>query len=121
MELFTSYYDKIFSRNKDKNDIYLQVSRNLGKYSNTENAKLIDEEWGLEFGNWGASNLKEYKSQLSKKNLRFFSKHIRELNNKRVFLLCFENVLAGEFCHRIWLSKILEKSFGLKFSEYTDS
>ena len=121
MELYTSCYDKIFLKEKKENDIYIQVSRNLGKYSDTEKVNLIDEDWGLEFGNWGAANEKEYKSQLSKKDLRIFSNHIRELNNKRIFLLCFENVLIGETCHRIWLSKVLARSFGLKFSEYTDS
>ncbi|MBO7122326.1 MAG: hypothetical protein J6V90_03480 [Treponema sp.] len=35
-----------------------------------------------------------------------------------VFLLCFENVLEGETCHRRWLAKILHKSFGLKIEEW---
>lgn len=122
MSIYTSSYKNILNRKKEDKDIYIQVSRDLGPYEAPDNSSglldLIDEDWSYEFGNWWG-NKQEYKSGLKKKDLRIFAKHLRELqNDDNVFLLCFEDVLAGEVCHRRWLAEIIEKGFSLKIPEY---
>ena len=122
MSFYTSSYKNILARKKAPGDFYIQVSRNLGKYEQENDtsglALLIDENWGEEFGNWWGDKA-AYKSGVSKKDLRAFAKRLRELMKERnIFLLCFEDVLAGEVCHRRWLAEILQKSFGLKVDEW---
>ena len=120
--LYTSSYAAMEKRIKGETDIYIQVSRNLGHYEDPEDttglAKKIDEDWGEEFGNWW-NDKESYKKGISKKDLRRFAKHLRDIKEiHTVFLLCFENVLAGEECHRRWLAEILQKGFGLNIPEW---
>ncbi|MBP5401961.1 MAG: hypothetical protein J6Y36_02255 [Treponema sp.] len=122
MSIYTSSFNIVLNRRKSKQDYYIQLSRDLGEYEglnddhNLEN--LIDENWGYEFGNWWGDK-PAYKKGVSKKDLRRFAKHLRDFFwDRNVFLLCFENVLSGEICHRQWLSEILEKSFGLHIEEW---
>ena len=122
MALYTSSYKNMLERKKGEHDIYIQVSRNLGPYEEPGNTSglinLIDEDWGEPFGNWWGNQL-EYKQGVRKKDLRIFAKHLRELQQDHdVFLLCFEDVLAGEVCHRRWLAEILQKSFSLLIPEW---
>ena len=103
-------------------DIYIQVSRNLGQYEKDGGASglasMIDENWGEEFGNWWGDKA-AYKSGVRKKDLRRFAAHLRPLMKERdVFLLCFEDVLSGQICHRRWLADILQKSYGLWAEEW---
>ena len=121
MDIYTSSYCNILKRKKQLTDIYIQISRNLGNYEDPEDTSglvgLIDEDWGYEFGNWWKNEI-EYKKGLRKKDLRIFAKHLRKLKNEHnIFLLCFEDVLAGEVCHRRWLAEILWKSFSLRIDE----
>ena len=121
MALYTSSYDAMLMREKKAGDVYIQVSRDLGHFENPDDTtglvKLIDENWGEEFGNWW-NNARDYKKAVRKKDLRAFAKHLRALDGHDVFLLCFENVLKGEVCHRLWLSDILRRGYGLKISEF---
>ena len=122
MSIFTSSYETILNREKSEQDIYIQVSRDLGPYEDQDDStgliNLIDENWGDAFGNWWGNKL-EYKQGIRKKDLRIFSKHLRELQQEHdIFLLCFEDVLAGEVCHRRWLAEILQKGFSLIIPEY---
>ncbi len=122
MPIYTSSYTNILERAKEKHDIYIQISRDLGQYEAPGDSSglidLIDEDWGYEFGNWWGSKL-NYKQGVRKKDLRLFAKHLRELQqNYDIFLLCFEDVLAGENCHRRWLAEIFEKGFSLKIPEF---
>lgn len=125
MAVYTSSYNTMLNRTKSEAEVYIQVSRSLGHFTSPDNTTglydLIDEDWGEEFGNW-SDNQKDYKKSLRKKNLRIFAEHLRELTSyeKTVFLLCFENVPAGETCHRRWLAKILRKSFGLNIEEWEE-
>ena len=126
MVVYTSSYNTMLNRTKSEAEVYIQVSRSLGHFASPDDTtglcNLIDEDWGEEFGNWSDNQL-DYKKSLRKKDLRIFAEHLRELTSygKTVFLLCFENVLAGETCHRRWLAKILEKSFSLKIPEWQDT
>ena len=124
MAFYTSSYDTVLLRKKEAKDVYIQVSRNLGHFAldtdTTGLSSLIDENWGSEFGNWWDNPL-DYKKGIRQKDLRRFARHIWELKDSDVFLLCFENVLAGEVCHRIWLPDILRKSYGLKIEEYREA
>ena len=120
--IYTSSYKAMQDRIKGDTDIYIQVSRSLGHYDSPDDAtglkEKIDEDWGEEFGNWWTDET-SYKKGVSKKDLRRFAKHLRELKeNCNVFLLCFENVLAGEVCHRRWLAKILHQGYGLCIDEW---
>lgn len=138
MAIYTSFYKKVFSRQKQENDVYIQVSRNLGCYSKYPRLKaLIDESWGEELGNrW--PNEKEYA-----KNVQLyttgFANHLKQFaDDQNVFLLCFENLAdvyseedeirfgpsckAGEHkvCHRTWLSNILNKKYGYEITEWNE-
>ncbi len=120
--LYTSSYSAILNRKKNERDIYVQLSRNLGEYEKdsgqTELLALIDENLGGQFGNWWGGQA-AYKSGVKKKDLRVLAKWLREnMDGADIFLLCFENVLEGETCHRRWLAEILRKSFGLKIEEW---
>ena len=122
MAVYTSSYETILNRKKEAKDIYIQVSRNLGQYAEPNDksglVSLIDENYGNEFGNWWGDKA-AYKRGASKKDLRRFAKYLREnMQEKDIFLLCFENVLEGEVCHRRWLAEILRKSFGLNIEEW---
>ncbi len=125
MAVYTSSYNTMLNRTKSDAEVYIQVSRSLGHFASPDNTTglydLIDEDWGKEFGNWSDNQL-NYKKTLRKKDLRIFAEHLRKLTSyeKTVFLLCFENVLAGETCHRRWLAKILRKSFGLNIEEWEE-
>ena len=121
MELYTSSYKNMLKRKKEEHDVYIQVSRNLGRYEepgdSTGLINLIDEDWGEPLGNWWGNKI-EYNQGIRKKDLRIFAKHLRELQKDHdVFLLCFEDVLAGKVCHRRWLAEILQKSFSLTILE----
>ena len=56
MELYTSSYKNMLKRKKEEHDVYIQVSRNLGRYEepgdSTGLINLIDEDWGEPLGNW---------------------------------------------------------------------
>ena len=124
MSIYTSSYETVLNRKKEANDIYIQVSRDLGQYAQPDDTtglqNLIDEDWGEEFGNWWRTKI-EYKKGLCKKDLRRFASYLRANNKESNFyLLCFENVLVGEECHRRWLAEILRKSFGLSIEEWKD-
>ena len=124
MAIYTSSYETILNRKKESKDIYIQVSRNLGQYEEPNDksglASLIDEDFGSEFGNWWGDKT-SYKKGLSKKDLRQFAKYLREnMQEKNLFLLCFENVLKGGICHRRWLAEILQKGFGLSIEEWKE-
>lgn len=138
MAIYTSFYRKIFSRQKQQNDVYIQVSRNLGCYHKYPKLKaLIDENWGDELGNqW--STEKEYAKGVALYTTGF-ANHLKTFSdNQNVFLLCFENLddvyteademkygptcKAGtnKVCHRIWLSNILNKKYGYEISEWEE-
>ena len=122
MAIYTSSYETVLNREKEEKDIYIQVSRDLGQYAQPDDMTglkdLIDEDWGEEFGNWWGTRI-EYKNGISKKDLRRFASYLRAKEKEsNLYLLCFENVLAGEVCHRRWLAEILRKRFGLSIEEW---
>ena len=122
MSIYTSSYETVLNRKKEANDIYIQVSRDLGQYAQPDDTtglqNLIDEDWGDEFGNWWGTKI-EYKNGIRKKDLRRFASYLRaNKKESNLYLLCFENVLEGEVCHRRWLAEILRKSFGLSIEEW---
>lgn len=122
MAIYTSSYETVLNRNKDEKDIYIQVSRDLGQYAQPDDTtglkNLIDEDWGEEFGNWWGNKF-EYKNGISKKDLRKFASYLRAKEKESaLYLLCFENVLVGEVCHRRWLAELLGKGFGLSIEEW---
>ena len=124
MAVYTSSYENILKRKKGEQDIYIQVSRNLGKYEKEDDKSgllsLIDENYGFEFGNWWEDKL-SYKKGVSKRDVRRFAKYLREnMKERDIFLLCFENVLAGEECHRRWLAEILCKGYGIGIEEWKE-
>lgn len=92
MAIYTSFYRKIFSRQKQQNDVYIHVSRNLGCYHKYPKLKaLIDENWGHELGNqW--STEKEYAKGVALYTIGF-ANHLKTFSDtQNVFLLCFENL-----------------------------
>lgn len=138
IEIYTSYYHKMFARKKDENDVYIQVSRTLGQYGRFRKYReMIDEDWGEIFGNFAVS-LEAYEQFINKKGLRKFYRHLKDLEDKRLFLLCFENmdekytrqdeiryqgqVKAGENkrCHRTILAKTLNEKYGLGIKEFQE-
>ena len=122
MAIYTSSYEAILKRRKEAKDVYIKISRNLGQYddsaSKSELRSFIDKDYGFDFGNWWGDKT-AYKKGVRKKDLRWLAKYLREnMQEKNMFLLCFENVFEGEVCHRRWLAEILKKGFGLNIEEW---
>lgn len=147
-KFYTSSYQAILKRKKNKNDIYIQVSRNLGKMSNVKSIegiclnKLLNHEdvynWNEEFGNY-SNSLSEYKKNLSFVDLENFVNAVGINRRINIFLLCHENLneiyskedeikskglnKAGKRkkCHRTILAEQLNKIYNLNIQEYTET
>lgn len=126
VNVFTSYFAKMAKREKQWNDVYVQVSRTvycpLKALSGKTVQEEIDYEFSEELGNYGP--LEEYEADLpvdAMDNLVDFLKpenwqpdeanKDKEAKEVNIFLLCFENLESK------YTKKDVEK-YGVKEGEY---
>lgn len=126
VNVFTSYFAKMAKREKQWNDVYVQVSRTvycpLKALSGKTVQEEIDYEFSEELGNYGP--LEEYEADLpvdAMDNLVDFLKpenwqpdeanKNKEAKEVNIFLLCFENLESK------YTKKDVEK-YGVKEGDY---